>query len=662
MVTKEINTCPLLLKRRQYICKVILKITHSFSFFLCLSLFAQAFGQSDSSKKIHQKIRPVFISLQDIESLKHNIQAFDTSLSGFSQINPFRKQGMPYQDLGLIGTPSQPLSINGLKPSGFNLGFNTMDAWFFPINGSDDKLVMAPSAYTKLNYAQGDKELIFIELLHTQNITKRWNFGLEYSRLKTNNYLYYNLSGQVYSKIRISNLYNAKLFSSFRSKSDKYYVLGAITFNKSLARETGGLSNPLSFDTTFGQLRVFNNPLINATNSVLEPAVNFTQFFRFGKTSLITQKKDSSRSDTLGLNFSPKGYFFHTLNASQSRFQFEDPTADTPYYKPHFTHGINDSMVLKTFTNSVGFLLKTLYKNITNISKASAEYSNIGVFNSIIGQLAYSNFSLKADHNTSLNSKYGDLQFNAHGQWFLAGFNASDYLMMAGLQWTYKNRTKLCASVSSQQHQVDHFQTIGFTSPIKWNQSLSPTQRRNFEASIDYLPWKLKAGLQASKFQNFVLYFPNAAPQGIDFDYLHLFVSHQIKLRKFYWQNRIGIQEAGKIYPLPKFYLAGGIFIENKFFKKNMLARIGFDYHYNSQFYASAYDPSIRQFVWQNTTRIGHYPYIDFYLSAQVQTMNIYIRFEHVNQGLSGTRYYATPNYPNPPRFLRFGVNWRLFN
>ncbi len=639
-----------------------MKITKALFLSLFLSLFVQAFGQTDTSKKTVKKIRPVFIAIKDIESLKHNIQNFDTSLNRFNQLNPYRNQLQPYQDLGLIGTPSQSLCINSLNPTGFNLGFNTMDAWQYPIDGLDNKLIIAPSAYTKLNYSQGDKELIFIEVFHTQNITKRWNYGLDYRRLKTNNYLYYNLSGETHSKIRLSNIYNAKLFSSIRSKSDKYYAIGSVIFNKSLSRETGGLSKPLSFDTTSGKLRVFENPLVNATNSVLQPALTFTQFFRFGKTSLITQKKDSNRIDTLGLNFTPKGYFFHTLNASKVRFQFKDPLADTPYYKPHFTHGINDSMVLKTITNSLGFLLKTKYKNFTNLLNASAEFSNYGVFNSIIGQLAYSNISLKAGLNASLNSKFGEIGLNGIGQLFVNGYNAKDYLLIAGSQWSLKNKVKLLATLSSQKHKVDHFQTIGFTSPIKWNQTLAPTLRNSFDATFEWTPFHLNAGIVASNFQNFVLYFPNTAPKGIDFNYLHLYVSNQLKFGKVHWHNRISFQECGKVFHLPKFYLAGGIFLENKFFKKNMLARIGFDYQWNSSFYADSYDPSMRQFVWQNTTLIGNYPYLDFYASAQVQTMNLYIRFEHINQGFSGERYYATPNYPNPPRFLRFGVNWRLFN
>lgn len=92
-----------------------------------------------------------------------------------------------------------------------------------------------------------------------------------------------------------------------------------------------------------------------------------------------------------------------------------------------------------------------------------------------------------------------------------------------------------------------------------------------------------------------------------------------------------------------------------------MLARIGIDYYWFSSYYADAYNPFLRQFVWQNNTQIGNYPYIDVYASAQIQTMNLFIRLEHVNQGISGNGY-PTPLYPNPPRFFRFGVNWRLFN
>ncbi len=648
--------------QRQYICNSILKISKALSLLFFAALSLMAMGQSDSTKKVIKRIRPIFITIQDFESLKLKTQAFDTSLNGFHQLNPYRKQNQAYQDLGLIGTPSQPLSLATTKTAGFDLGFNRMNSWMYNHSGSDERIIIAPTPYTKLNYSQGAKELIFMELLHTQNITPRWNVGLDYKRLKTNNYLFFDLASQAYNKVRIPSIYNLKLFSSYRSKSDKYYLIGASTYNKNVIRETGGLSAPLSFDSTSGKRRVFENPLANATNSINQPAIAIKQFYRFGKTSLITHKIDSSTIDTLGLDFAPRGYFYHTFHASRTMYRYKDPGADTPYYETHFSNGINDSMVMKEVTNALGVVLKTTYKQFSNLIKAGAEYSNYGIFNNFVGQQAFYNLSLNGTIQAALTSKFGELELNGNGQIFMAGYNSKDYLLQMGAKLLIKDKFKLNAQFSSQRHVADYFQTLAFTSPIKWNQTLKPTFRNGLDASVEWLPWQLKAGFTASNFQNYNIYFFDAAPKGVDFNYLNVFVSNNLKFGKMNWHNRLSYQEISETFHLPKLSLSGGVFFENRFFKKNMLARIGMDYYWYSSYYADAYNPYIRQFTWQNTTKIGNYPYFDFYMSAQVQTMNLFIRFEHINQGLSGNRYYSTPLYPNPPRFFRFGLNWRLFN
>ncbi len=618
-------------------------------------------GQSDSTTRPIRKIRPVFISIQDLESLKPNIQAFDTSLNGFHQLNSYRKQNIAYQDLGLIGTPGQPLNLTTIKQPGFDLGFNRMNTWMYNKTSADERIIIAPTGYTKLNYSQGAKELIFLELLHTQNITRRWNAGIDYRRLKTNNYLFF-ISGDEYNKIRIPAISNVKLFSSYHGKKDKYYILGAITYNKITLRETGGLKYPLSFDTTSGRLRVFENPLINVTNTINQPSLVINQYYRFGVTSYQTQLNDSNRIDTLSFDFAPKGYFYHTFQLSKTTFKYKDLLPDTFYYPSFFTEPIFDSMALKEMTNSIGFAIKTTYKQFSNFIKTGIEHSNIGVFNSFFGQRAFNNLSLNGTILAALTSKFGEIELTGNGKWFIAGYNNKDYLLQTGAKLLVKEKFKLLAQISSQRHVADYFQNIGFTTPIKWNQTLKPALRNGLDASLEWLPWQLIVGFAASNFQNYNIYFFNSAPKGIDFNYLNVYVSNNLKFGKTHWNNRISYQEISQTFHLPKLSVSGGIYFENRFFKKNMLARIGVDYFWYSSYFADDYNPYLRQFVWQDKTKIGNYPYLDFYISAKVQTMNLFIRFEHINNGISGNRYYSTPLYPNPPRFFRFGVCWRLFN
>jgi hypothetical protein len=177
------------------------------------------------------------------------------------------------------GSATQNLFLSPLKAPGFDVGFHSMDAWLFNMYGADERIVIAPTPYTDLNFNQGEKELIILEATHTRNIRRRWNAGIDYRRVKANNYLFFNLDGQTYNKVRIPNIYNVKLYSSYRSKTDKYYILGSITYNKSNLRETGGLIYPESFDTTSGKRRVFENPYKNASNTINQPSIFVKQYY-----------------------------------------------------------------------------------------------------------------------------------------------------------------------------------------------------------------------------------------------------------------------------------------------------------------------------------------------------------------------------------------------
>ena len=620
-------------------------------------------AQTDtSSKKSKIKIRPVFQRIENYESLKTELQTFDTTLNGFHQLNPYRKRDIAYQDLGLPGTPIQAFHINTVKDHGFDLGFNRMNDWLFTIDGKSERIIIAPTPYTMLNYNQGAKDLIFLELLHTQNITKRWNVGIDYRRLKTNNYLFYQMGDDIYTKIRIPSIYNVKLFSSYRSKMDKYHLIGSLNLNKVNLRESGGLSKPETFDSTSGNLRVFENPLNNVVSTIKQPALVLKQYFRFGKTSFQTIVKDSI-IDTVSFEFKPRGYFYHQLLMNRSIFQYTDPAADTPYYPfPIFGNKTNDSMVLKKISNSAGIAFQRGNNKFNQFIKLGVEHSLLWIYNSHNAQKNFHNLNLNGEISADLNSKFGKLEVSGIGHFYLSGYNSKDYLLQGKLSLTVSDKVRLNGIVSSQRHVADYFQSMANTNFVLWDQTLKPVYRNGLDANIEYLPLKLKAGFNASNFQNYVLYFNEKAPTSVDFSYLEVYLSNNIRFKKLNWHNRISSQKTSEWYHLPELCLSGGIFLESRFFKKNMLARFGIDYYWYSSFYADAYNPYLRQFVWQDQTKIGNYPYVDVYVSAQIQTMNLFIRFEHLNQGISGNRYYSTPLYPNTPRFFRFGVNWRLFH
>jgi len=64
----------------------------------------------------------------------------------------------------------------------------------------------------------------------------------------------------------------------------------------------------------------------------------------------------------------------------------------------------------------------------------------------------------------------------------------------------------------------------------------------------------------------------------------------------------------------------------------------------------------------QNTTKIGDFPMIDFFVNARVRQTRIFLKAEHLNNLFSNSRtYYATPNNPYRDFMVRFGLVWNFF-
>lgn len=604
------------------------------------------------------KIRPLYILVKDFEKFNPLINTYDTSLNYFQFINPLRKNNLSFQNLGLPGTPQKNLYFEKLKTPGFDLGFNSMNSWLFDTRSNDEKIVYSPTPYTNLNYTQGEKELIFIEASHTQNLKSRINAGIDYRRIKANNYLFYNFDNQTYDRVRIPNIYNLKFYTSYRSKNDKIYMFGNLFFNKSTLRESGGLKNTSAFDSTSGKLRAFENYLSNATNITKQYAASIKSFYRFGKFKYQIIEKDTSKRDTTGFEFTPKFYFFHDIYLSQTTYNYNDPNNDTQYYeKTFFGKGNSDSMALKEMSNSFGFAFKT--KKITSQSKA--ELSNYGVFNKIYGQESFYNFSIKSniEHNSSFYNQ--NLTSGIDAVYFISGYNKNDYLLKAFLLLKKNAEYSVSAIAFSQKHSPAYIQNRFFSNHQIWDQKLSKTERNGLILKFNFYKIKTKFALSICDLKNNPMYSLNSPPKPYDFKYISFDVQNKTSIRNFHFDNRVIYQKLDKIKNFPEFTINGQLYFENKLFRKNMLARIGIDYSWVSEFKADFYVPYTRQFVLQNDVSIGNYPYFNVFLSASIQTVNIYIRYEHINEGMSGANYYSTYLYPNVPRFFSLGINWRLF-
>jgi len=90
---------------------------------------------------------------------------------------------------------------------------------------------------------------------------------------------------------------------------------------------------------------------------------------------------------------------------------------------------------------------------------------------------------------------------------------------------------------------------------------------------------------------------------------------------------------------------------------------IGVIGRYQTAFTADAYFPIFGTNYYQDNIEVSGYPMLDFYMDIHLTNATIFLRVDHISDGLySNQVFYSLPYYPITDRLIKFGVNWKLYN
>jgi hypothetical protein len=118
---------------------------------------------------------------------------------------------------------------------------------------------------------------------------------------------------------------------------------------------------------------------------------------------------------------------------------------------------------------------------------------------------------------------------------------------------------------------------------------------------------------------------------------------------------------------LPSLHANFGFAYQNTLFKKAISYRIGADIQYTSSYNQLQYRIDAAQYYMGSNSRIlGNYPIADIYLITRIQTIDIFFKYEHLNEWIVSPvfnkRYESTYQYPIQPARFRFGFTWKFWN
>ncbi|MBN8704190.1 MAG: hypothetical protein J0M08_14105 [Bacteroidetes bacterium] len=539
---------------------------------------------------------------------------------------------------GSIGSVSIPLSVNTNCRFGSGFTFNE-DLWgvykvSFDKFGVNEKFKIPT---TSITYIGGSKKEQFVRVNHSQFFKKGFFIDFNFFRTRSEGWF-----------LRENTNHNSLKFSFGRIDSSRYKFEFSLLFNRLRKFENGGVSNDSLFlvsdDADF---KAFNVSLLSAE--------------RREKSNNITYKHSFSLRDNIVL--------FNDIAFRQSAFFFTDKniSGGTYYLKVVYDSlETNDSAIINSISNKLGIKIST-NRNNQKFYYLQERHDFLQVANDTL----FSNHSVGADLNGRLSSQ---LTYSLGGQYFFYGYNSSDNLFFANIDYRVKKKSEICLGLSfnSNRRKPDNIYLKYNSNNYVWKNSFNQIYLNEFGGNFSILFGKRNTLLFNTRtslllVDNYTYFDSFSISRQYDdiFSVFSSVLSFDVLLKKRWrFLSELTFQSASNNYVVrvPEIIYHQLLGYDTYLFKKAMRFFAGVELYYFSTYYSSIYNPALNGFYLQNLNKVGGYPFVDFFVNAKIKTFSFFVKTEHINADLMGRNFFLSPKYPSPGRAFKLGVIWRLFN
>jgi hypothetical protein len=601
----------------------------------------------DSTKVIYGPQTSRYFLEEDVFNNRKTLYSIDTSYDAFHRYNFIQRSDFQFVDLGNLGTAARPVFYRPAEQLGAQFGYDAYTPYAYSIN--EVKYFDTKSPYTNLYLALGGLGQNIARFDHNQNITPRLNLGINAQRFTTNKY--FGTSGSADPQNNLTQNWGFVFHGNYRSKDDKYLIMGQFNHLNHSAYEQGGMSpDTLNFKSN-GSIE-YNNPsaILKSAQSwerrnnwhIFQQYVlaqGFQVYHIFDYKRSINQFTDADLSQGQKYDFYPNYYYSQTSTRQDVRFRlFENKFGIKGRYqgfnyRAHYRQRIvnmkgsynsSDSTTgsyrLSRFENFVGLWLAYYLKDSTQRATAEFEY--------LLGR----DFKVKGE----IVSK-----------WFSAGYYS-----------VFSSPTLLQQLYESNHVRWENTSRLVNSNNIYGQINLNTKQVR-FSPRLDY-----------HLINNYFYYDTVAVARQFTesaFSILRIGAQTEWRPRKFQFlaQTYYTLVSNDNIVRIPRFF-ANFRMTYDFVYAKVLFLQVGGEIHYKSAYYADAYMPLTQQFHLQNKLKTEGVVYSELFLNARINRVRLFVKMANAAQGwLQGALnpgYFSTPFYPVVGRSLGFGVNWPLFD
>lgn len=604
----------------------------------------------------------------------------DTVSTGFQIYNPIYQRSIANVFTGNLGAPAQSVIIEDMPVHNSFLFSRNLNYWLS--SPEDWKYYNTRTPYTNLYYQHSGPKRRSEEnvgVLFTQNINEDLNVGFNYKLIS---------SVGKYDGQQVDN----RLFRLFSSYSgNRYEVHGSFFYGKTDQLNNGGIIDDNNIlnpeDNQYDGPEYIPVYFTNASTRIDNYKLFINQKLKIGNVSIAVN--DSVKETT------PLATASHTFEMDRYRrtYKIDDLSGVFPEDESlWFYNQINNDP-----TQTKDTTYQTTYRNTIQLkfNEEANPFLQFGMRVYLMNEVERNRWpaSTVAIEDTAGNptgefiyhkrkeqrtaTAFGGQLFKNRGEnffydagmkvWF-QGHKAGDSEITGGFNTRFrvaKDTAGFFARGGIYLTSPDFFTEKYYSNHISWDKRFDPEQTVKIHGGINIPTRRLQLTGEIRLLNDHIYWNEEALPEQTS-EFLQLI---QIKLKKHFqlWnlhsRNEVVYQLTShdRIVPVPKLSVFSSNYFENTLFQV-LFFQLGFDVKYHTAYYAPDFMPATGQFHIQRERKTGNYPVVDPFVNFHLKRANIFVKYDHVNQGLMNSDYFHTIGYPINPGGLRFGVSWNFYD
>jgi hypothetical protein len=636
-----------------------------------------ATSSKDDSKKQKEKKKPKIPSVIKTWDLKDqgsrmNPTELDTALTFYHVFQAFDQLSISNTYTGNNGGAYQ---TNEFYKRTFNSDFyfaRSFDAyWLTP---SQINYFNTTTPYSVLDYTQSEnrssKDETRFNVIHSQNVNKKLNFEFIYNQTRS--------QGQYTNQA--NKFHNIGIISSYNS--DAFVSHSNIIFNRLQTQENGGIDAGQRLDS-IPKTEDFTVRMDDAMSVLQNNNLYTSNEYRVGKTV------DADSADFIVKAFIPRVGFIHELEYSGNSRRFSKKTTDNKFFTNTYVNGSStyDSTKYTRFTNI--FQIKFYeapdrkytfgkrayigndqlwYHMNTQFYQLPVKEVFLLIQPDVLEPLPPEKLSNTFVGGGIFRNEGKFWQWNAEGRIYLTGYRAGQTELSGFVNKPLKigrDTTSLRIEGALKTLIPEYFDQYFFSNHFIWRNSFHNIKELTIKANIHSQQYRFTVGVNYSLIGSYIYNNNLALPAqaGSELMILSAYLNKDFESKHWVVRTQALLQRASNDHYIHLPDVSGFLSVNYRtLWSKVMHTQIGIDTHYNTSFYADAYEPATARFYLQTTQKIGNYPFIDFHVNLKLKRTRVFFKLMNAASGFVGNNYFVAPDYPYYRRTYRIGVAWSFYD